>query len=244
MQQNVTESNNEMILRIAVGSQNPAKIGAVERALKRCLHDNVTVQISGFNVPSGVPDQPFGDLETLVGGKNRAKAAYEAYQVENKIPPDIAVGMEGGLEWMTPVVPSTKNVSSGEANDTAPKLLSCMAWMAIYGQRSVSVLDLFASESNETTIDQQIIDTNPIYGISKSATFTLPPMFSKYILDGMELGSVDDLVFSRINSKHGQGTIGKLTNGVIDRSAYYEHCIIMALIPWIHPSLYPNGIEL
>jgi inosine/xanthosine triphosphatase len=42
----------------------------------------------------------------------------------------------------------------------------------------------------------------------------------------------------RENSKHQGGTVGKLTQGVIDRTAYYEHTAILALIPFINPQLY------
>ena len=54
----------------------------------------------------------------------------------------------------------------------------------------------------------------------------------------MELGDADDIVFKRVNSKHGQGTVGKLTNGQIDRTEYYVHALKLALIPWIRPELY------
>jgi non-canonical (house-cleaning) NTP pyrophosphatase len=54
----------------------------------------------------------------------------------------------------------------------------------------------------------------------------------------MELGDADDVVFKRVNSKHGQGTVGKLTNGQIDRTNYYVHALKLALIPWVRPELY------
>lgn len=33
-------------------------------------------------------------------------------------------------------------------------------------------------------------------------------------------------------------TVGILTNEIITRSVYYEHALILALIPFIHPELY------
>jgi len=59
----------------------------------------------------------------------------------------------------------------------------------------------------------------------------------------MELGDADDALFNRVNGKHGSGTVGILTDGLVDRSYYYEHALLMALTPWIRPDLYPEGLE-
>ena len=45
---------------------------------------------TGVSVPSGVPDQPFGDDDTIRGARNRAIAAREALDA------DLGVGLEGG----------------------------------------------------------------------------------------------------------------------------------------------------
>lgn len=52
-------------IRVAVGSKNPVKINAVKLALERVMKSstiNVQVEVQGFDVPSDVPDQPFGDV--------------------------------------------------------------------------------------------------------------------------------------------------------------------------------------
>jgi non-canonical (house-cleaning) NTP pyrophosphatase len=59
----------------------------------------------------------------------------------------------------------------------------------------------------------------------------------------MELGDADDKVFSRVKAKHGSGTVGLLTDGLIDRSYYYEHALLLAMVPWIRPDVYPDGVE-
>ena len=61
------------------------------------------------------------------------------------------------------------------------------------------------------------------------------------VTDEIELGDADDQVFQRVKSKHKSGTVGILTDGLIDRSAYYEHAILLALTPWIRPNLFPDG---
>lgn len=45
-------------------------------------------------------------------------------------------------------------------------------------------------------------------------------------------------VFGKVNSKQGQGTVGQLTNGLIDRTLFYEHAVVLALAPFMHPDVY------
>ncbi len=74
---------------------------------------------------------------------------------------------------------------------------------------------------------------------ARSASFALPPALSERILkDGMELGDADDAVFGRLRSKAGSGTIGQLSNGVLDRTEFYVQATICALLPYMQPRLY------
>lgn len=77
-------------------------------------------------------------------------------------------------------------------------------------------------------------------GKGKTGTFFLPPKVAQLIRQGKELGEADDIVFNRINSKQANGAIGLLTDNVIDRAALYEHAVIMALVPFKNPDLYPR----
>jgi len=70
-------------MRVAVGSRNPVKVAAVERALP-----DATVEAVG--VDSGVPDQPWGHAETRTGAENRARRALAPAF-------DLGVGIEGGV---------------------------------------------------------------------------------------------------------------------------------------------------
>tara|TARA_B100001996_G_scaffold341054_1_gene294903 strand:+ start:125 stop:643 length:519 start_codon:yes stop_codon:yes gene_type:complete len=82
-----------------------------------------------------------------------------------------------------------------------------------------------------------ISDKNKV-GKAKTATFPLPSKISHLIKDGYELGDADDMVFKRSNSKQKNGAIGILTDDIIDRTEYYYHAIILALIPFINPNYY------
>lgn len=73
---------------VAVGSTNPVKVRAVECIVRRWRPDAV---VRGVGVPSGVPDQPWGDDETVRGARTRAVAAREALDA------DLGVGIEGGV---------------------------------------------------------------------------------------------------------------------------------------------------
>lgn len=55
------------VIRVAVGSKNPVKVNAAKRALEKVLASSpsaveVALEVQGFDVPSEVPDQPFGDV--------------------------------------------------------------------------------------------------------------------------------------------------------------------------------------
>lgn len=228
------------LLRIAVGSKNPAKIRAVEQALRRVLEKKgyschnaqegeVVIHAEGFDVASGVRDQPMGDEETCLGAKNRAAAAYSAYRKANdNVHPHFAIGLEGGLEEVS--------LPSNEKNGTnTTKQLYCMAWMAIYGKRSAFTVDLMASQQVKTYFG----DRTPKFGFGKTGTFPIPPKVTALISQGMELGEANDKVFESRESRSGLGAVGLLTDGNIDRSAYYEHAIILALAPWFRPDVYP-----
>lgn len=73
---------------------------------------------------------------------------------------------------------------------------------------------------------------------SKTGTFILPVEVAELIRQGKELGEADDIVFKRSNSKQKDGAVGLLTHGVIDRTEYYKHAVILALIAFKNPDLY------
>lgn len=74
-------------------------------------------------------------------------------------------------------------------------------------------------------------------GSSRTATFALPQEIAALVRQGVELGAADDHVFGRSNSKQGNGAVGILTHDVIDRTRYYEHAVILALVPFTNPAL-------
>jgi non-canonical (house-cleaning) NTP pyrophosphatase len=238
------ENKKEVVLRVAVGSTNPSKLLAVRQALEKAVVNRkgidepiVVLEIKGFDVASDVPDQPMGDSETRLGAQNRARAAYNSYKNKFGTLAHFGIGCEGGLEGLPVVVEDDDGGTFDDDDQSEESHLWCMAWMAIYGKRQTFLADLVASPESK----YYYADKKPVFGLAKTAAFMLPPSISK-LCDKMELGAADDYILGRTNSKCGSGTVGKLTDGIIDRSAYYEHALILALVPWIRPDVYPSGI--
>lgn len=75
-------------------------------------------------------------------------------------------------------------------------------------------------------------------GKGKTASFFLPKKIIDLLDQGKELGEADDIVFKRTNSKQSNGAVGILTNDVLTRTTFYEHAIILALIPFKNKDLY------
>ena len=75
-------------MKIAVGSSNPVKVGAVQAVVQKVWPES---QILSVIVSPGVSPMPMSDEECLLGARNRAKAALEASGA------DMGIGLEGGV---------------------------------------------------------------------------------------------------------------------------------------------------
>lgn len=78
--------------QVVVGSNNPVKLEATKEAFL-LMFPAEQLEFVAHNAPSGVPDQPFGSVETKLGAKNRSAGCLAAYPDA-----DYFVGLEGGLE--------------------------------------------------------------------------------------------------------------------------------------------------
>lgn len=97
---------------VIVASTNPTKVNAAEQGFAQ-LFPSTTYTVRGISVPSGVPDQPISDAQTLQGAKNRVSNAQAA-----EPDADYWVGIEGGVEI------------EGEHNDGP---IQSFAWIVITG---------------------------------------------------------------------------------------------------------------
>jgi len=80
------------VKQVVIASRNPVKINAVQAAFKAAFPEG-HFSFAGLSVPSGVPDQPLTDTETLQGALNRAENARQAAPDA-----DFWTGLEGGLQ--------------------------------------------------------------------------------------------------------------------------------------------------
>ncbi len=80
------------MMQIVVASLNPVKIECARRGFEK-MFPGRAFELSGMDVPSGVPVQPVGSAETLLGALTRARNARSL-----KPEADYWVGVEGGVE--------------------------------------------------------------------------------------------------------------------------------------------------
>ncbi|MBD1559427.1 inosine/xanthosine triphosphatase [Vibrio sp. S9_S30] len=96
-------------------------------------------------------------------------------------------------------------------------------------------------EGNDT-FAWMIIESGNKRGESRSSSLPLPPKVIKQVQQGNELGDVMDKTFGTDNIKQKGGAIALLTGNTLTRSSVYHQALILALIPFIHPDLFPNNL--
>lgn len=173
-------------MRIAIGSTNPVKCSASRAVLSRVYPD---AEFVCFDVPSGVPAQPWGDLEARTGALNRARAALAAGDA------DLGVGLEGGVQ------------------ESEFGLLTT-AWCVL-------------------------VDRTGRIGVGGNSCTLLPEAVAYRVRLGDELGAAMDHLVRQEGTKHRNGAIGILTNGLETRQSAYETILRLALAPFQNPAWYP-----
>ncbi|OEE59945.1 inosine/xanthosine triphosphatase [Enterovibrio norvegicus FF-454] len=96
-----------------------------------------------------------------------------------------------------------------------------------------------AGLDNPFTFAWMVIESSDRTGESRSASVPLPPQALKALETGKELGDVMDEMFNEENVKQKGGAIGMLTGHLLTRSSVYHQALILALIPFMHPNLFP-----
>ncbi len=68
----------------------------------------------------------------------------------------------------------------------------------------------------------------------------LPPALAAALRQGAELGPLVDQLSGQVLSKQQGGLVGYLTRGAVHRQAVTELAVAYALVPFLHPELYPD----
>ncbi|KAL4439461.1 hypothetical protein ABPG77_008790 [Micractinium sp. CCAP 211/92] len=198
-------------LSVVVASKNGVKINAVAAAV-RAAFPGLQHTVAGAESDPGVPDQPFGDDQTLLGAYNRL--ACLAANPANA--GSLLCAIEGGVGWAAPAPHGLGALQQRQGGEQQRRQLECFAWAVVQapGGRASH---------------------------ARSASFLLPPAITKLMLtEGLELGAADDRLWGRVKSGQGSGTIGHLTGGLLTRQSYYQHAAACALIPLMQPAWYPE----
>jgi len=77
--------------KVVIASENPVKIEVAKQAFLSCF-PNENFEYISVKSQSGIPDQPMGDEQTILGVKNRIEFIKSKYPEA-----DYFVGQEGGL---------------------------------------------------------------------------------------------------------------------------------------------------
>ena len=117
-------------------------------------------------------------------------------------------------------------------NNASKEIPNADFWVGIEGGIEEKGLDM------EAFAWVAVKDKNKKLGKGRTGTFFLPPKIAELIKQGKELGEADDIVFGCTNSKQENGSVGILTDNVVDRTKYYTEAVVLALIPSKNEKLY------
>jgi len=128
-------------MKIAIGSKNPAKLGAVQVIFPEA-------EIIGLSVSSYVSPQPFSDKETRLGAMNRAKACLQPGI-------DLGIGLEGGVmkldgvlylcNWCALAMPNGEILTASGARIPLPEEVE---HMLNAGEELGNIMDHYAKKQN------------------------------------------------------------------------------------------------
>lgn len=172
-------------------------------------------------------------MKIAVGSTNPVKIAAVKNVVTKIWPNAEVVGVD--VKHGTSIQPSTEEEGIKGATNRA--ILSLKYIDADYG---------FGLEGNTVETEHGMllsgwvvaVDRQGNKGIANSGGLLLPEKVALEVRKGRELGPVmDELIHDR-NTKQKQGTVGILTNGMINRTEAFEKGVIFALARFINPQYY------
>lgn len=207
---------------VRVGTENHAKLGAVESALRSLSPaPSPSLLIVPVGVSSGVAEQPVGFAEIIRGASNRARAALASGEAV------LAVGIEDGLaRFSDSPSPSPPSSAPSEADSVA-------------GFGPDSYFNVGCAWVTDGTRE----------GRGFSSGFAYPPgCLDEAVRDQAPIGNLFDALWQAHRdpaeaadsapSGRSGGNIGRLTEGCLDRSAYGAQAVLCALVRFLHVDLY------
>jgi inosine/xanthosine triphosphatase len=174
-------------------------------------------------------------IQVVVGSKNpvKIKAVENAFKTLFN---ELEITVEG---MHAPSLVADQPMTSLETKEGAQnRVLYCQQHCgADYFVAIEGGVDIF--DYGPATFAYVVIADQKRISVGRSAILPLPPSVYNALLEGQELGDVMDDMFNTQNIKQKGGAIGLLTNGHASREGNYTQAIILALVPFLHPQLYP-----
>ena len=181
-------------------------------------------------------------MKIIVASTNPVKIASTQQALETMFPQQnfVIEGHNPGVDL--PAQPmndgETKRCAIARVQAIHAKMPDADMWVAIEGGVDFSNDAITAERQMDCSAWVVIQDKQGRWGEARTASCPLPKAVADLVAGGMELGHANDHIFNMTNSKHGWGMTGIATHGIIDRTAYYVHALIFALVPFKNPEIY------
>jgi inosine/xanthosine triphosphatase len=167
-----------------------------------------------------------------VGSTNPAKTQAVQAMCERAFPGCTVVAVE--VPSGVPVQPIGPEQTQAGAQNRARAALA-----AVKGARMGVGLEGGVDSEGYLINCVAVVEASGRESLTWGVRFALPPAVVSRVLRGEELGPVMDSVSGRNESKKSLGAVGILTNGLFTRAEMWQGPLACALMPWLHPELYP-----
>jgi len=208
---------------VRVGTENRAKLAAVEEALAPFAEASSELEIVPVRVASDVPEQPIGWSEIVAGARNRARAAFASGECA------LAVGIEDGLVRLSSEPPET---------DRRDYFNVGCAWVTDGEREGHGFSSGFAYPPG--SLEPAIRDQAPIGDLFddlwRNHRSAPRPSAVPASASGSAEGSTPPAKVAP--SGRGGGNIGLLTGSRLERAAYGCQAVVCALVRFLHTDLY------
>ncbi len=167
-----------------------------------------------------------------VGSTNPAKTSAAKAICERAFPGCTVIGVE--VPSGVPEQPIGPDETSTGARNRARAALA-----AVPGARMGMGLEGGVDPDGSLINAVVVVEAGGRENVTWGVRFPLPPVVVARVLRGEELGPVMDEVSGRTESKKHLGAVGILSNGLFTRAEMWQGPLACALMPFLHPELYP-----
>lgn len=172
-------------------------------------------------------------MKVVVTSKNpvKKKAVLEAFKTYFNDAEVESIAVDSGVSDQPGTDDETLTGARNRVKEGRNQIYDADYWVAIEG-------GIQAGERDVLAFAWVVIYSAGKSGEARTASFVLPKKVAHLVAGGMELGTANDMVFNKTNSKQKNGAVGLLTHDNIDRTELYRQAVILALIPFVNPGLY------